>query len=75
MVNELSLRIWTSVQELLLSLHRDEEGQGAAEYLVMTAAVVAVVAGVIFTAYTTGLTSAVGSLATKITDAIDGASS
>ncbi len=58
-INDLLNSIW-------MRLHRSEEGQDTAEYLVMTAVVVGVVAAVIFTAYSGALTTAVGSLSTAI---------
>jgi hypothetical protein len=70
MVNELSLRLWVNIQNLLSSLHKDEEGQGTAEYIIMTAVVAFIVGGVVYTAYSGALQSAVGAMATEISDAM-----
>ena len=58
--NELILRFWTR-------LHNGEKGQDTAEYIVMTAVVVAIVAGVIYALYSTALQTAVTSLGDAIT--------
>jgi len=62
-INDLLIRIWTS-------LHRGERGQDTAEYIVMTAVVVAIIAAVVYVAYSGALQTAVEALGTAITDAL-----
>lgn len=61
-INELIGRFWAR-------LHNGEMGQDTAEYIVMTAVVVAIVAGVVYAAYSTALNTAVTSLGSAITGA------
>jgi Flp pilus assembly pilin Flp len=56
-----------AVRDLLARLHVDERGQDTAEYLVMTGVVVAIIATIIWAAYS----GALQGLVDKVSDAID----
>jgi Flp pilus assembly pilin Flp len=56
-----------AVRDLLARLHVDERGQDTAEYLVMTGVVVAIIATIIWAAYS----GALQGLVTKVGNAID----
>jgi Flp pilus assembly pilin Flp len=56
-----------AVRDLLARLHVDERGQDTAEYLVMTGVVVAIIATIIWPAYS----GALQGLVNKVGDAID----
>jgi len=59
-----------AVRDLLARLHVDERGQDTAEYLVMTGVVVAIIATIIWAAYSGALQGLVG----RVAAAIDGLS-
>ena len=61
-MNEMILRLMAWLQK--------ERGQGTAEYVLISAAVVGVVATIVYLALQTALGDAVDTLATKITTAI-----
>jgi Flp pilus assembly pilin Flp len=56
-----------AVRDLLARLHVDERGQDTAEYLVMTGVVVAIIATIIWAAYS----GALQGLVNKVGNAID----